>query len=217
MSSITGTWRQVARCVLLAAAASLAAPTLGRANGWLEVMNAGALLSDGQGTFGTDPLTAIHGALTAPQDVDLYLVRIGDPGAFAAQVVCQGGGTVWLYLFKYDGTGVSLSNICSNGRTRVTTRDAFPPGYFWLGITHPGAFLMGGPEMAASVWTYNFSGEDLVPDGGGAFRPDYGWVWAPTSPTVTRDYVIELSGCLFSNFGPVGVGTVSWGQLKRKH
>lgn len=181
----------------------------------MEVGDAGSLLTNGQGTFGLDPLAAITGTLTAPQDVDLYLVRIADPGAFSAQVVCPGETQAWLYLFKYDGTGVSLSNVCSSGRTRVTTRGAFGPGYFWLGITHPGALLMGGPEMTASVWTYNYTGEDLIPDGSGAFRSDYGWVWTTVSPA--REYTLELSGCLFSNFGPVATSSGSWGRLKNAY
>lgn len=207
-------WRGASVCVLLTGSLCLAWGFSVHAGECVEVGDAGQLLTSGQGTFGLDPLTSIAGTLTAPQDVDLYLVRITDPEAFSAQVVCPGETTAWLYLFKYDGTGVSLSNICNGGRVRVTTRGAFGPGYFWLGITHPGALLLGGPEMLASVWTYNFNGEDLAPDGGGAFRPDYNWVWTPWSPTTTREYVIELSGCLFSNFGPVASHSGSWGRLK---
>ncbi len=90
----------------------LAAPAMGQ---WVEQGDAGDLPATAQIPIGGGPLATIQGTMPA-MDVDMYCIRVDDPGTFSAQTC---GTTTWdtqLFLFREDGVPVTWDDdTCDPG------------------------------------------------------------------------------------------------------
>jgi len=91
---------------------------------WAEVGDAGDLPGTAQLTVGTNPLTAITGAIGTSTDADMYRIHISNPAAFSATTVGTVGtlGDTQLFLFDLAGMGVYAND------DNVGTRSTLPAG-----------------------------------------------------------------------------------------
>lgn len=178
---------------LLAGAAVLAMSGAALGDVWNEVGDAGDLLNTAQITIGTGSLDAINGD-HGTSDVDLYCIRILDPGRFIATTT---GGTSFdtqLFLFGADGRGVSHNDDNPNGglQSRLTGQFVQAPGIYYLAISRYNRDPVDG--AGALIWANSPFNVERAPDGPGAANPLAGWV---NSNTAGGAYTIFLEGAGF--------------------
>ncbi len=159
---------------------------------WDEVGDAGDLINTAQITIGTGSLDAINGAF-GTSDVDLYCIRILDPGRFIATTT---GGTsldTQLFLFGADGRGVSHNDDNPNGglQSRITGQFVQAPGIYYLAVSQYNRDPRSGGQL---IWNNTPFNVERAPDGPGAGGVLDEWF---NSTTLTGAYTIFLEGAGF--------------------
>jgi len=182
------------RKVLLAGAAVLALSSMAYGDVWDEVGDAGDLINTAQITIGNGSLDAINGIHEA-SDVDMYCIRILDPGRFIATTT---GGTSWdtqLFLFDANGLGVSHNDDDPNGgvlQSRITGQFVTAPGLYYLAISK---YNRDPVDVAgALIWANTPFNVERAPDGPGAGNPLAAWV---NNNSASGAYTIFLEGAGF--------------------
>jgi len=168
------------------------------AQNWNETGDAPDL-PPGQATVGAGPLVQINGNLAIPNDVDLFLIQIVNPGIFQAQFAGPPGFDSQLFLFSPGGMGVAHNDNLGPGVPASQLSGMFVPG--------PGMYLLGisgfdrDPVNPANqpIWNDNPRDQQRPPDGPGAPGPVTNWNGnAPPGP-----YTIMLNGATFSSSPPL--------------
>lgn len=175
---------------------------------WNEQGDAPELMP-GQSSSGTGLLQSINGSISGPDDVDLYCIRIDDPGQFQASTV--GGATfdTQLFLFDAGGMGVTHNDDAPAGgsQSRITGQSVPGAGIYYLAI---GAYNRDPLNPAAlPIWNNLPHNVERTPDGPGAPGPLTQWQ-GPTA--VIAPYTIQLAGCGFCDAGapPIPPGDDWW-------
>lgn len=172
---------------LLGLAASLALACAAQAQVWTEIGDApSGPPVPGQITVGVGPLTTILGGLGASGDVDMYCVRVTDPGAFGA-IVAAAPFDSQLFMFDLGGMGVNHND----------DNIGLLSGLYSLGPVFgapPPIPLVAGAEYGLAIASYD---NDPLAAGGG-----YMWSDTPygdqTSPELSPG---PLGGWDGSGFG----------------
>ncbi|GJQ29111.1 MAG: hypothetical protein HBSAPP03_09950 [Phycisphaerae bacterium] len=145
-----------------------------------------------QPVVGTNPITAIQGALSAASNdyADLFSIYISNPAAFSASTV--GGATfdTQLFLFDADGRGVSHNDDAPGGgslQSRLTGAFVPGPGVYWLAISPYNRDPSSGFGL---IWNNSPFNTERAPDGPGAASALLSWAGTGT----TGSYTIELTG-----------------------
>ena len=163
---------------------------------WTEDGDAPALLP-GQTTVGPGALATISGTLTSGTDVDLYAIRIDDPGAFSAQT-CNGTSIdSTLYLFDENGNGVAMSEDACGTQSMITSQFVSAAGLYYVAMTAYDYDPLNADDL--EIWNDSPWDQERAPDGPGAPGPLAGW---GGSAGGTGAYSIYLTGASFVEYGP---------------
>ncbi len=184
-------------------------PSSAGAQTWTEAGDAGESIATAQSTSGNGPLVSISGTLPTATDVDLFCIRILDPGAFSASALCASMNDNDLWLFDPAGFGVSHNDGCAASQTRLT--GAFVPeaGVHYLGITGNNSEALAGSVYP--LWDPASQSVERAPDGLGAFSAL--GTWGGDNRTAVSPYVILLEGCEFCE-EVVQVDGTTWGRVR---
>lgn len=165
------------------------------ADDWHEVGDAGGL-PPGQITVGNGPLDHIIGKLEGARDIgndyeDMYCIRITDAAHFSATSV--GGATfdTQLFLFSFDGHGVTFNDDSVGVQSTLTSQYVVAPGMYHLAIT--GYNNDPVDASGALLWNNSPFGIERQADGPGAANAIASW----TGSGGTGDYIISLTGAEF--------------------
>jgi hypothetical protein len=184
------------RIVLHLAIAAALAASAARAQSWQEDGDA-PNLPPGQSTVGDGVLTAINGALSNGNDVDLYAILVDNPATFAAKTC--GGTSIdsTLYLFDENGNGISMSEDNCGAQSWITNQFVTTTGLYYLAMTAYDYDPQDG--LSQDIWNDSPFGEERAPDGPGAAGTLTGWAGGGGGGGA---YHIELTGAQFAVYGP---------------
>jgi hypothetical protein len=168
---------------------------------WTEVGDAGDLITTGQVTSGSGPLTLINGSVAANADADLYQISIVDEAVFTASTKTQyGGSTAFdsrLYLFNSSGMGVTFNDddpVYGGLGSTITSTFVTTNGLYWLAISkYP---LSPNGTNGGFIWNANPYNTERAPDGPGAAFPLASWTGAFPGGSPLA-YSIALTGAAF--------------------
>jgi hypothetical protein len=173
---------------------------------WDETVNgggdAGNLPSACQTPTGTDPFQALTGNIEFSGDVDMYRIRICDPGNFSASTANTGTviSDTQIFLFNDRGVGVTYNDDDSAGggglRSRITSQFIPGPGTYYLAVTGYNADPID--EGGNLLWINTPFGTERVPDGPGAANAVSAW----TGTSGTGVYRVNMSGVCFDGGTP---------------
>jgi hypothetical protein len=191
--------------VTLAAAAALALPTAASAGFvWTErAPGAGDLPATAQATYDStfNTMDGISGFLTnttGAYEVDLFRIRIADPGAFSATVKGHANDLDFvLFLFDAAGLGVFMSDdesFVSRDPMLPALPGGFGTGVYYLAI----AFALTNPIDASDMSIFEFTGSP-VENADAAAGPLAGWQLNSSFPTSPFAYDILLTGATNSD------------------
>jgi hypothetical protein len=198
---------------LFAAALLFALPTAAFAqNSWTETIDAGSTIATAQTTAGPGTMIKILGSLASSTDVDIYCVNVINPPAFSAQVVCTSQADPNIYLFRANGTGDLMNDVCAGNGKLIPAGTVTTVGQYFIAIAPQGYMPQSG---AGAIWqTALFTGP-RAPDGAGAAGALTGWSGSGT-PTTNQAYLIQLTGAGFCA-SAVSSRDATWGRLKLHH
>jgi hypothetical protein len=148
---------------------------------WVECEEAGDLPAESELTGGLGELSRIDGFLVDPFDVDLYQIRIVDPGDFSA--FGRGDPTLDSQLFLLDANGMGIAANDDRTNPPMFDPNAFfaelPSGDLLYRDLEPGVYLL------AISWfdlDPHHAGLEMFPDGRNPDRDDWTGVHPPTGP-----------------------------------
>jgi hypothetical protein len=160
---------------------------------WNEQGDAGELPAAAQLIEGAGALYRINGAISTPEEVDMYKLRVSDFANFSARTV---GVTTWdtqLFLFDAAGLGVVTNDDEVGGTTlqsRITNQFVTANGEYYLAISRYNRDpVSGGSNLIFNV-TVNRS--EVPANGPGATAPVDAWITAVTA--AAGNYGILLTG-----------------------
>lgn len=181
-------------------------------NSWTETIDAGSTIATAQTTAGPGTLVKILGTLASSTDVDIFCVNVINPPAFSAQVVCTTFADPNIYLFRANGTGDLMNDVCAFSGKLIPAGTVNTVGQYFIAIAAQG-FM---PQAAAgAIWqTALFTGP-RAPDGPGAVGTLAGWSGTGT-PTTNQAYLVQLTGAGFCA-SAVSSRAATWGRLKLHH
>ncbi len=194
--------------ILLALLALCALVGLAQAQIWNEVGDAGALPASAQSTSGSGPLTTLNGNLASSSDVDMYCVRVTNPGAFLARLQCVAIQGPHLWVFDANGKGVGAATTCQGGDKRVTSALVTTAGKYFIAVSFDGVDPYSGANL---IWNHLYTTE-RAPDGPGAAGVVTTWSGTGTVQPL-NPYTILLSGVAYCDT-PVPALSPTWGRMK---
>jgi hypothetical protein len=182
---------------------------------WVEVSDAGSLVSTAQTTAGSGPLTAISGTLASDSDVDMYCIYVNDPANFRAGLVCSAFQEPHVWLFDASGIGLAHDDGCQAAFTGVGAPYAPVAGTYYLAVGGFGALALNG---TSNIWTYSASNPIVgqrPPDGPAAGLPLTGWSGGQVGQFPGPSYTVHLDGAAFCGPEvPTSIELRSWGSIK---
>ncbi|MBM4108499.1 MAG: EF-hand domain-containing protein [Phycisphaerae bacterium] len=179
---------------------------------FIETGDAGQLPGSEMPVTGSGALNRIQGSYTTGE-MDLYRIRICDPGSFSATTV--GNGTsidTQLWLFQMDGSGIVANDDNPAGTLQSSLSNTFtsslPAGDYLLGIS--GYNLDPANGLAELIWLNTPFNVERAPDGPGVGSGGIvvaGWTG---SAFAAGNYNIDLTGACFVSTCPgTGAGACS--------
>lgn len=163
--------------------------------GWLEVDDAGELVSTAQRCEGFGSLTRIVGRILGPE-TDVYAIQVCDPANFSASTVGRATFDTQLFLFRQDGIGVAMNDDDPLGlslQSRLSGQFVMAPGEYLLAI----AQFNRKPRnvFGASLWLDQPTRVERAPDGPAAGSAFARWQMPVSGAGGT--YEIDLTGACF--------------------
>lgn len=195
-------------------AALIAVHSLGTAQVWNEVGDAGDLLPTSQTTLGEDALTTIIGSVAS--DSDMYQINIVNSGAFSITVASGWDST--LYLFDNTGRGVVADGDGAGAfQPRINFNNVTPV----TGLMH---VIIGNGSVdepwavQGHMWDHE-NPANVGPNAIGANNPLDHWV---DIGGFSGSYTVTLTGCEFaavpepSSIVAIGLGVVGFVVSRRR-
>jgi hypothetical protein len=178
------------------------------AQSWGEVGDAGDLIATAQSTTGSGPLNTITGHLLTDTDVDIFCITVTNPTTFSACLLCTAQADPSLWLFRANGTGVALNDLCQASCKQIPPGFVSTAGTYYLAVSPEGhqAQSAGG-----AMWLTGLFTGVRAPDGAGAAGSLTGWS-GPGVATLAN-YTINLNGAGYCS-GATPALTRTWGTLK---
>lgn len=197
--------------VILAALVTFAAPARAQ-NSWTETIDAGSTLATAQTTAGPGTLVKILGTLANSGDVDLYCVNVINPPAFSVQIACAGNADPSLFLFRANGQGAIMNDVCLFSAKTIPPGTVTSVGPYFLAVAPQGVMPQ---SVAGAIWQTGLFTGARVPDGPGGFGALFNWSGTGT-PTTNQPYILSLNGTAFCASAVAARGS-TWGMLKLHH
>jgi hypothetical protein len=186
-----------------------------RAQVWSEVGDAGDLVSTAQATVGSGGLTAIHGFLASPMDVDLYCIRLSavpPAGQPLIGLQCAGLMDPSVWLFDAAGQGVFTNETCAGGnKTILAPSVSLAPGTYYVAVSY---FGVGPSSAGGAIWLSALPGQ-RAPDGPGAAGPLAAWTGIPTVSPL-NPYLLSLTLMQYCD-AATAVAPSTWGALRIRY
>lgn len=185
---------------------------------WVEVGDAGQLISTAQSTAGVGPLLSIEGDIYPIDDVvdvDIYCIDITDPAIFSAILATSPDGTEYnpLFLFSSNplGSGVTAQEGFWAGPTPTLITGQFvpAPGIYYLAIGMHDLYPLDAGS--AQLWNDLYHGTEQPPI---STNPLYEW-WVTGGNWQYGSYTVYLTGTEHANCeDATATESINWGQLK---
>lgn len=203
---------QTAVVVSLGAAAA-ASPAVAGPD-WVEIGDAGSLVSEAQAVVGVGQLNSIQGTLSnslgAPDYEDMYLIEILSPTTFFFDLsAAQFDTRVFLFnvtlageafgLLANDDTNAGTTSFLTGLATDGSGAKVTQPGVYAIAITGQGRYPV---SRTGPIFVFQSSTEISGPDGPGGINPHEGWDGQGT----TGSYNILVQGIGFVDIPAPGAG-----------
>ena len=181
-------------------------------NSWTETIDAGSSIATAQTTAGPGTLVKILGTVSNSTDVDIFCINVINPPAFSAQLFCNQQSDPSIFLFRANGTGIIMNDVCAFSSKTIPAGSIAAVGQYFLAVAPQGYMPQSG---AGPIWQTALFTAPRVPDGSGAAGALSGWSGTGT-PTVNQAYQVLLTGTGFCA-SAVRVHGSTWGRLKLHH
>lgn len=204
-------------CSLAAGATTSAMSDNFRGPEWVEEGDAGSLPGGAQNTTGEGPMGAIRGTVGvgfgAPDEVDMYWIRIDSPGQFSARTLSPGFSQFdsQLWLFRANGLGLLANDEAPGAEDGESLLLPLSDDGTSVRVDRPGIYLLAitifnnDPFSEGGLIFFQGSRTEISgPDGQGGGFPIRGWSGNGGDGSGQLEYRIALTGVTFANLPAPG-------------